>query len=42
VDETWRVFYQTHLRNLATKAVELDETYRRLRENFDRVSDEYM
>ncbi len=38
VDEAWRVFYKTHFKNLAGKAEELDEAYKRLREEFDRIS----
>ena len=38
VDEVWRVFYKTHFKNLAGKAEELDEAYKRLREEFDRIS----
>ena len=38
VDEVWRVFYTTHFRNLTGKAEELDRAYRRLREEFDRIS----
>lgn len=38
VDEAWRVFYKTHFRNLAGKADELDEAYRKLREEFDKIS----
>ena len=38
IDEVWRVFYRTHFRNLTGKAEELDEAYKRLREEFDRIS----
>ena len=38
VDEVWRIFYKTHFKNLAGKAEELDEVYKRLREEFDRIS----
>ncbi|MEW6378650.1 MAG: DNA recombination protein RmuC [bacterium] len=38
IDEKWRVFYETHLRNAGKKAEELDTAYQRLREEFDRVS----
>lgn len=37
-DEKWRVFYETHLRNAGRKADELDEAYKKLREEFDRIS----
>jgi len=38
LDEVWRVFYRTHFKNLAGKAEELDEAYKKLREEFDRIS----
>lgn len=38
VDEAWRVFYGTHFRNANNKADELDQVYRKLREEFDRIS----
>ncbi|MDI6810287.1 MAG: DNA recombination protein RmuC [archaeon] len=38
IDEKWRVFYETHLRNAGRKADELDEAYKKLREEFDRIS----
>lgn len=38
IDESWRVFYETHLRNAVSKAEELDGKYRRLRKEFDRIS----
>jgi len=38
IDELWRVFYNTHLRNAGDRAEELDTAYRRLREEFDRIS----
>jgi DNA recombination protein RmuC len=38
IDEKWGVFYETHLRNAGRKAEELDEAYKRLREEFDRIS----
>jgi DNA recombination protein RmuC len=38
IDEKWRVFYETYLRNAGKKAEELDTAYQRLREDFDRVS----
>ena len=39
IDEKWRVFYGTHLRNIGSKATELDEAYKRLREEFNRISE---
>jgi DNA recombination protein RmuC len=38
IDDIWRVFYATHLKNLEGKAGELDEAYRRLREEFARIA----
>jgi len=38
IDELWRVFYNTHLRNAEGKAEELDIAYRKLRDEFDRIS----
>jgi len=38
IDEAWRVFYKTHFKNLEGKAEELDEAYKKLREEFDRTS----
>ncbi|MCK4402886.1 MAG: DNA recombination protein RmuC [Dehalococcoidia bacterium] len=38
IDELWRVFYSTHLRNAGERAEELDIAYKRLREEFDKIS----
>ena len=38
IDRAWKIFYNTHLKNLTGKAEELDEAYRKLREEFDRIS----
>ncbi len=38
IDELWRVFYNTHLRNAGDKAEELDRAYKKLRDEFDRIS----
>ncbi len=38
VDQAWRVFYNTHFRNAANKADELDAAYRRVRETFDQIA----
>lgn len=38
IDELWRVFYSTHLRNAGERAEELDRAYKKLRDEFDRVS----
>jgi len=38
IDELWRVFYSTHLRNAGQKADELNTAYGKLREEFERIS----
>lgn len=38
IDEKWRVFYNMHLRNMANKADEVDEAYKKLRDEFSRIS----
>jgi len=38
IDELWRVFYNTHLRNAGERAEELDRAYKKLRDEFDRIS----
>ena len=38
IDSRWRVFYETHLKNALGKAAELDESYKKLRDEFDRIS----
>lgn len=38
IDELWRVLYSTHLRNAEERAEELDRAYKKLRDEFDRVS----
>ena len=38
VDEKWRTFYNTHLKNMGNKADEVDEAYKKLRDEFDRIS----
>jgi DNA recombination protein RmuC len=38
IDEIWRVFYTTHFKDLKGKAEELDGAYKKLREEFERVS----
>lgn len=38
VDEAWRVLYETHLRNAGNKADELDQAYKGLRDEFQRIS----
>ncbi len=38
IDENWQTLYETHLRNTGRKADELDQAYKRLREEFNRIS----
>ena len=38
IDELWRVFYNTHLRNAGDRAEELDRAYSKLRDEFDHIS----
>lgn len=38
IDDKWRVFYQTHMRNLGNKADEIDTAYRKIVEDFDRIA----
>ena len=38
IDELRRVFYSMHLRNAEERAEELDRAYKKLREEFDRIS----
>ena len=38
VDQEWRVFYRTHLKNAVGKAEDLDVAYSKLRNEFSRVS----
>ncbi len=37
LDAAWNILYGTHWRNAANKAEELDQGYRRLREEFERI-----
>ena len=37
LDNNWRVFYETHLRNLWNKASEVDSSYKELRRRFDMI-----
>ncbi|NPA35025.1 MAG: DNA recombination protein RmuC [Chlorobi bacterium] len=37
VDDAWRVFYHRHLRNLNSKAEEINHLYDRVRNEFDRI-----
>lgn len=38
IDKSWQIFYESHFRNATRKAEELDGAYKRLREEFDRIS----
>ncbi len=38
IDQKWHVFYERHLGNATKKAEELDGAYKRLRDEFDRIS----
>ncbi len=38
IDREWQTFYQTHLRNAVNKAADVDEAYKKLRDEFDRMS----
>lgn len=38
IDKMWNVFYETHLKNTVGKADELDASYKKLRDEFDRIA----
>jgi DNA recombination protein RmuC len=38
VDVKWRLLYETHLKNAADRAADLDRSYKKLRDEFDRIS----
>ncbi len=38
IDEKWRVLYEIHLKNAADKAAELDKSYKKIRDEFNRIS----
>lgn len=38
IDDSWRILYDTHLRNSIRKAEELDKSYKNIREEFDKIS----
>ncbi|MCD6363817.1 MAG: DNA recombination protein RmuC, partial [Synergistetes bacterium] len=40
LDNNWRIFYETHLRNLWNKASEVDTSYRELKRRFDDIKRE--
>jgi DNA recombination protein RmuC len=38
IDEKWRLLYETHLKNAVDRAADLDRSYKKLRDEFDRIS----
>lgn len=38
IDENWRIFFEKHLKGLAGKAEDLDKSYRKLREEFEKIN----
>jgi DNA recombination protein RmuC len=38
IDDKWRLLYETHLKNTVDRAADLDKSYRKLRDEFDRIS----
>ena len=38
IDDTWRILYDTHLRNAIKKAEEVDKAYKNMREEFSKVA----
>ncbi len=38
IDDKWRVLYETHLKNTVDKAAELDKSYKKIRDEFGRIS----
>ena len=38
IDEKWRLLYETHLKNTVDRAADLDKSYKKLRDEFDRIS----
>lgn len=38
IDETWRVLYDTHLRNAMKKAEDVDKAYKNMREEFTKIA----
>jgi len=37
LDENWRIFYSRHLKNLANKAEEVDQAYKKVRNEFEKI-----
>ena len=38
IDDTWRILYDTHLRNSIRKAEEVDRAYKNMREEFNKIA----
>jgi DNA recombination protein RmuC len=38
IDDRWRLLYETHLKNTVDRAADLDKSYKRLRDEFGRIS----
>jgi DNA recombination protein RmuC len=38
IDAKWRLLYETHLKNAVDRAADLDRSYKKLRDEFDRIS----
>ena len=38
IDDKWRLLYETHLKNTVDRAADLDRSYKKLRDEFDRIS----
>lgn len=38
IDETWKVLYDTHMKNAMKKAEEVDKAYKNIRDEFDNIS----
>jgi DNA recombination protein RmuC len=38
IDDKWRLLYETHLKNAVDRAADLDKSYKKLRDEFDRIS----
>ncbi len=38
IDDTWRILYETHIRNVTKKAEEVDKAYKNVREEFGKIT----
>jgi DNA recombination protein RmuC len=38
IDDSWRILYDTHLRNIIKKSDEVDKAYKSVREEFDKIA----